>query len=111
MSLPSPYVEPVWQALCDLSDESPKGVALRDDIWVRVGIEKKHLIDEAIKTLIEVRQVAFRVKPGVFAPIKRNEENDFSITVLENSYVKLEKGDKVMEFTPRAFARLKRLIA
>jgi len=105
MSLPSPWTEPVWQAICDLSEESGKGTATRQDIWIRTGAPVASLVDEAIKRLIEERGCVIRIKPGVFMPVQPIEEEACSFTVLENSFVKLEKGDVVMTFTPRGWAR------
>lgn len=110
MSLPSPWTEPVWQAICDLSEESEKGVALREDIWIRTGAPTRHLVDEAIKTLIETRQCVLRIKPGVFAPVAPQEEDAISFTVLHDSRVKLEVGDVIVNFTARGWARLKAAI-
>lgn len=105
MSLPSPWTEPVWQAICDLAEESGKGTALRQDVLTRTGAPFVSLVDEAVKRLIEERGCVIRIKPGVFMPVQPFEEEACSFTVLENSFVKLEKGDVVMSFTPRGWAR------
>lgn len=89
----------VYQAICDLTGQY--GFARRDSIINVTGL-KFSLVDEAVKSLREEDLTINRIKGGYFTPVKCFQEEPVSVTGLDDGRYKLECGDQVVTFTPRA---------
>lgn len=100
MAEASPQIKAiVYQAVAELDDQH--GTALRQEIINVTGLDA-HLVDGAIKSLIDDDMSVRRVRNGVFKTVKFFEEPAISFTPLDDGRFKLEVNDDVLTLTPRA---------
>lgn len=86
-------------------------VTVTRDALVRLTGLKTVTVDEAIKSL-KTDELIISVERGVYEPAGEAEPTEaISVTMLPRGYAKIEKGDQVMELTPREWRMLAPLAA
>lgn len=97
--------ERIYQAIVDYCNTSQKPVGRQR--LAQITNLRLAVIDEHIKQLKNIEGRVFSDTPGYFQPVAQfGPDEDISVTVLTNGMKKLEKGDKIMEFTPHEWAVL-----
>lgn len=97
--------ERIYQAIVDYCNASQRPVS-RQRLAQITGY-KAAAIDEHIKHLKDVEGRVYTDTPGYFQPVAQfGPDEDMSVTVLTNGMRKLEKGDKIVEFSPHEWAVL-----
>ena len=97
--------ERVYVAIVDIYRTENKEVS-RQEISERLGMPLP-AVSNAMKTLIEVQQRVILCGRGRYKPATVFREDEaVSWTALPDGTFKLEKGDQVMDFTPREYTWL-----
>ena len=98
----------VLDAITELTESE---VTVTRDSLVRLTGLKKVTVDEAIKAL-RIEEKIVSVERGVYELAEEPEPTEaVSVTMLPRGYAKIEKGDQVMELTPREWRLLAPLAA